>query len=106
MDPLPESSTNQEESDPFGLDALIPNSSKNEKIKVKLDAEVASKIRKEEDEEAKRFLKSQREALILCLEIAAKRYKIPWLALHFFNICFRFITYRHSRIKVILIQDR
>ncbi|KAK1415053.1 hypothetical protein QVD17_30823 [Tagetes erecta] len=78
LDSLPESSANQEESDPFGLDALIPNASKSEKVKVKLDAEATSKFRKEEDEEAKRFLKSRREALILCLEIAAKRYKIPW----------------------------
>ncbi|KAI3819024.1 hypothetical protein L1987_12846 [Smallanthus sonchifolius] len=78
LNPIPESSANQEDSDPFGLDALIPNAPKNEKVKVKLDAEATSKLRKEEDEEAKRFLKSQREALILCLEIAAKRYKIPW----------------------------
>ncbi|XP_024991844.1 uncharacterized protein LOC112525802 isoform X1 [Cynara cardunculus var. scolymus] len=77
---IPESSAKEESSDPFGLDALIPDSStKDEKVKAKLDDEAtASKIRKEEDEEAKRFLKSEREALILCLEIAAKRYKIPW----------------------------
>ncbi|KAL7587065.1 hypothetical protein Lser_V15G35737 [Lactuca serriola] len=77
--PMPESSI-KEESDPFGLDALIPNASKkDEKVKAKLDAEsTASKIRKEEDDEAKRFLKLERAALILCLEIAAKRYKIPW----------------------------
>lgn len=75
MNSIPESSVKEEESDPFGLDALIPNSSKkDEKLKAKFD----SKIRKEEDEEAKGFLKSEREALILCLEIAAKRYKIPW----------------------------
>ncbi|KAI7731838.1 hypothetical protein M8C21_011213 [Ambrosia artemisiifolia] len=78
LNPVPESSTNHDESDPFGLDALIPNSSKNEKAKVKADAEASSKLRKVEDEETKRFLKSQREGLILCLEIAAKRYKIPW----------------------------
>nr|XP_043609036.1 uncharacterized protein LOC122580950 [Erigeron canadensis] len=79
LNPIPESSV-KEESDPFGLDALIPNVlKKGEKVKAKLDAEAtALKIRKEEDEEAKRFLKSEREALILCLEIAAKRYKIPW----------------------------
>ncbi|XP_076930431.1 uncharacterized protein LOC143595248 [Bidens hawaiensis] len=78
LNPIPESSANEDESDPFGLDALIPNASKNEKAKVKLDAEASSNIRKDEDEDAKIFLKSQREALILCLEIAAKRYKIPW----------------------------
>ncbi|XP_076913630.1 uncharacterized protein LOC143572323 [Bidens hawaiensis] len=77
LNPIPESSANEDEADPFGLDALIPNASKNEKAKVKLDAEASSKLKKE-DEDAKRFLKSQREALILCLEIAAKRYKIPW----------------------------
>ncbi|PWA40887.1 hypothetical protein CTI12_AA558640 [Artemisia annua] len=78
INPIPESS-DKEESDPFGLDALIPNApKKDEKVKAKLDADTtASQIRKEEDE-AKRFLKSEREALILCLEIAAKRYKIPW----------------------------
>lgn len=33
---------------------------------------------KEEAEEPKRFIKSQREVLLLCLEIAARRYKVPW----------------------------
>ncbi|KAL4574700.1 hypothetical protein LXL04_021536 [Taraxacum kok-saghyz] len=64
--PTPES---KEESDPFGLDALIPNAPKKDEIRKEED---------EEEEEAKRFLKSEREALILCLEFAAKRYKIPW----------------------------
>ncbi|XAR53574.1 hypothetical protein NMG60_11022186 [Bertholletia excelsa] len=64
------------DTDPFGLDALIPRTSKrDEKSRVK--KEVATKI-KEEEEESKRFLKSLREALILCLEIAARRYKTPW----------------------------
>lgn len=68
----------KEEADPFGLDALIPGSTKkSEKTKGKNGAPV--KTRKEEDEEeTKRFLKSQREALITCLEIAARRYKVPW----------------------------
>lgn len=66
----------KEESDPFGLDALIPSTSKkDEKAKAKKDA--AAKIR-EEEEETKRFLKSQREALIICLEIAAHRYRTLW----------------------------
>ncbi|GKC11351.1 hypothetical protein Tco_1008133 [Tanacetum coccineum] len=79
MNPISDPSV-KEESGPFGLDALIPNApKKDEKVKAKLDAEAtSSKIRKEEDEEAKRYLKSEREALIFCLEIAAKRYKIPW----------------------------
>ncbi|XP_042496975.1 uncharacterized protein LOC122075861 [Macadamia integrifolia] len=34
--------------------------------------------KKADENESKKFLKSQREALILCLEIAARRYKIPW----------------------------
>ncbi|KAF7817782.1 uncharacterized protein G2W53_023237 [Senna tora] len=69
---------NEEEADPFGLDALIPGSTKkSEKTKGKNGGTI--KTRKEEDEEeTKRFLKSQREALISCLEIAARRYKIPW----------------------------
>ncbi|KAJ1409332.1 hypothetical protein SESBI_22844 [Sesbania bispinosa] len=65
------------EADPFGLDALIPESTKkSEKLKAKNEAAV--KIRKEDEEETMRFLKSQREALITCLEIAARRYKTPW----------------------------
>lgn len=68
----------KEESDPFGLDSLIPNTlRKDEMIKGKKDA--SAKIKKqEEEEENKRFLKSKREALILCLETAARRYKLPW----------------------------
>lgn len=66
-----------EEADPFGLDSLIPGSTKKgEKFKGKNDA--AMKIRKEEEEETKRFLQLQRKALITCLEIAARRYKTPW----------------------------
>ncbi|OIW07174.1 hypothetical protein TanjilG_10147 [Lupinus angustifolius] len=65
------------EADPFGLDALIPGSKKkSEKSKAKNESDV--KIRKEDEEETKRFLKSQREALITCLDIAARRYKVPW----------------------------
>ncbi|KAK7269128.1 hypothetical protein RIF29_21844 [Crotalaria pallida] len=65
------------EADPFGLDALMPGSKKkSEKSKAKNEAAV--QIRKEDEEETKRFLKSQREALITCLEIAARRYKVPW----------------------------
>jgi len=66
-----------EEADPFGLDSLIPGSTKKgEKFKGKNDA--AMKIRKEEVEETKQFLQLQRKALITCLEIAARRYKTPW----------------------------
>ncbi|MCL7035418.1 hypothetical protein MKW94_026584 [Papaver nudicaule] len=62
--------------DPFGLDALLPGTSKtDERANIKKDG--AALIKKAE-EESKRFFKSQREALILCLEIAAHRYKLPW----------------------------
>ncbi|KAK3418314.1 uncharacterized protein LOC104415380 [Eucalyptus grandis] len=68
---------NEGELDPFGLDALIPSKAKkDENSKGKKD--MAAKMRKEEEDEHKRFLKSEREALIVCLEIAARRYKTPW----------------------------
>ncbi|KAE9447966.1 hypothetical protein C3L33_20125, partial [Rhododendron williamsianum] len=68
--------SNEDDSDPFGLDALIPSKLKRDE-KMKANKEAATKIC-EEDKETKRFLKSQREAWILCLEIAARRYKTPW----------------------------
>lgn len=68
----------KDDSDPFGLDALIPSMMKKDE-RAKGMKDTAAKVRKEEEEEEnKRFLKSQREALITCLEIAARRYKIPW----------------------------
>eukprot|EP00262_Sarcandra_glabra_P021143 TRINITY_DN8758_c2_g1_i1.p1 TRINITY_DN8758_c2_g1~~TRINITY_DN8758_c2_g1_i1.p1 ORF type:complete len:395 (-),score=84.62 TRINITY_DN8758_c2_g1_i1:37-1221(-) len=67
----------KEESDPFGLDVLFQSTlKKDERVRGKKEAVALSK--KAEEEESKRFLKSQREALILCLEIAARRYKILW----------------------------
>ncbi|GMP68159.1 hypothetical protein CsSME_00027872 [Camellia sinensis var. sinensis] len=66
----------KDDSDPFGLDALIPRTLKKDE-KMKGNKEATTRI-KEEEEETKRFLKSQREALILCLDIAARRYKTPW----------------------------
>ncbi|XVF31041.1 hypothetical protein REPUB_Repub16aG0111300 [Reevesia pubescens] len=75
VDPAEENNNN--ESDPFGLDALIPRPRRNDdRIKGKKD--VAAKSKKEDEEETKRFLKSLREALITCLDIAARRYKTPW----------------------------
>ncbi|WOL13284.1 hypothetical protein Cni_G22053 [Canna indica] len=63
-------------SDPFGLDALLPiNSKKDEKPRVK---DVTALNQKAEGEEFKRFIKAQREVLLLCLEIAARRYRVPW----------------------------
>lgn len=74
-DKSPAAETSKQESDPFGLDALIPSTAKKgEKSKGKKDA--TTKIK--EEEETKRFLRSQREALITCLEIAARRYKTAW----------------------------
>ncbi|KAJ0963604.1 hypothetical protein J5N97_028726 [Dioscorea zingiberensis] len=63
-------------SDPFGLDALLPSMpKKDEKAREKV---VAFLNRQTDEEESKRFVKSKREALLLCLEIAARRYKTPW----------------------------
>ncbi|XP_078182776.1 nucleolar/coiled-body phosphoprotein [Carex rostrata] len=62
--------------DPFGLDDLFANESKkHEKSRAK---EISYLNKKEEEDESKRFLILQREALLKCLEIAAKRYRIPW----------------------------
>ncbi|XP_074311408.1 uncharacterized protein LOC141647203 [Silene latifolia] len=69
-DNSPESTT-KEESDPFGLDALISS-------KPKKDEKAKGNKGKEEAEEMKGLLKLRREALTNCLEIAAKRYKLPW----------------------------
>ncbi|KAH6802402.1 nucleolar/coiled-body phosphoprotein [Perilla frutescens var. frutescens] len=86
----------EEESDPFGLDALISNAPP---IEEKMNG-------KKEDEEKKRFLKLQREALLLCLESAAKRYKTPWcqtaidiLAKHASDNISRFTTRQRDAIE-------
>lgn len=71
QDVISSEGTTEEESDPFGLDALISNKPKKD--------EKGKDNKGKEEEEMMRFLKLQREALINCLEIAAKRYKIPWL---------------------------
>jgi hypothetical protein len=73
--PPNEDNNGVEEADPFGLDSLL-STKKGEKCKAKNDP--AMKIRKEDEEETKRFLQLQRKALITCLEIAARRYKTPW----------------------------
>ncbi|CAA7041146.1 unnamed protein product [Microthlaspi erraticum] len=66
------------ESDPFGLDALIPSSGKKNG-KTKLRKDLATRTTEDTDaKENKRFLRSKREVLITCLEIAARRYKVPW----------------------------
>lgn len=73
------SNSSEESSDPFGLDGLLEHKSKkSEKAREKT---VAALNRKADEDESKRFLKSQREALLKCLEIAARRYRIPWWVL-------------------------
>ncbi|XWS42544.1 hypothetical protein CRYUN_Cryun16bG0023400 [Craigia yunnanensis] len=103
VDPAEEN--NKDESDPFGLEALIPRSGKkDDRTKGKKD--MATKSRKEDDKESKRFLKSQREALITCLDIAARRYKTPWcqtvidiLVKHAFDKVTRFTSRQRNAVE-------
>ncbi|KAI3458738.1 hypothetical protein Pfo_015401 [Paulownia fortunei] len=95
----------EEEPDPFGLDALISNAPKKEE-KPKGEKESLSNSRNDNEQENRRFLKSQREALISCLEIAAKRYKTPWcqtaidiLVKHAFDNIARFTTQQRDAIE-------
>ena len=81
---------NQEVSDPFGLDALLPSASKkDEKSREK---EIALLNRQAEEEESKTFNKSQREALLLCLEIAARRYKVAWSVYDAYRLSFHMVV--------------
>ncbi|KAJ8526315.1 hypothetical protein K7X08_028792 [Anisodus acutangulus] len=97
---------NKEESDPFGLDDLIPSTSKKDD-KSKVKRVTMTKARKgQEEEETKRFLRSQREALISCLEIAANRYKTTWcqtsidiLVKHAFDNVSRFTSRQRDAIE-------
>lgn len=91
--------TRKEECDPFGLDALISSKSKK-------DEKAKAKKGREEEEETKRYLKLQREALINCLEIAAKRYKTPWcqtvidiLVKHAFDNVSRFTSRQRDAVE-------
>ncbi|PUZ78290.1 hypothetical protein GQ55_1G441600 [Panicum hallii var. hallii] len=70
------SGSGEESSDPFGLDDLLAN--KPKKSERAREKEVAALNSKADEDDSKRFLKSQREALLKCLEIAARRYRIPW----------------------------
>ncbi|XP_055831640.1 uncharacterized protein LOC129900648 [Solanum dulcamara] len=99
---------NKEESDPFGLDDLIPSTSKkDDRSKGKrVTPTKARKGQEEEEEETKRFLRSQREALISFLEIAANRYKTPWcqtsidiLVKHAFDNISRFTSRQRDAIE-------
>ncbi|XP_075658808.1 uncharacterized protein LOC142628642 [Castanea sativa] len=92
-----------EESDPFGLDAMLSTVVKKGFMKGKKDATAKINV---EVEENKRFIKSQREALITCLEIAARRYKTPWcqtvidiLVKHAFDNVARFTTRQRDAIE-------
>ncbi|KAJ0237088.1 F7 protein [Hirschfeldia incana] len=87
------------ESDPFGLDAWIPSGvKKNGKTKMtKEDTDALEK---------KKFLRSKREALITCLEIAARRYKVPWcqtvidiLVKHAFENVTRFTSQQRQAVE-------
>ncbi|BAF10458.1 uncharacterized protein [Oryza sativa Japonica Group] len=97
------SNSSEESSDPFGLDGLLEHKSKkSEKAREKT---VAALNRKADEDESKRFLKSQREALLKCLEIAARRYRIPWtqtaidiFAKHAYDNMNRFTTQQRDAI--------
>ncbi|KAJ4785330.1 nucleolar/coiled-body phosphoprotein [Rhynchospora pubera] len=109
---IPESGTStdaKEENvvaDPFGLDNLFANESKkHEKSRGK---EISNLNKKEEEDEQKSFMKSQREALLKCLEIAAKRYRIPWtqtaidiLVKHAFDNVQRFTRQQREAIEML-----
>ncbi|KAF7092150.1 hypothetical protein CFC21_094658 [Triticum aestivum] len=66
------SNSGEESSDPFGLDDLLEHKpKKSEKAAEALN-------RQADEEESRRLLRSRREALLKCLEMAARRYRIPW----------------------------
>lgn len=104
-------SSEKAEFDPFGLDALLPEKSKkDERMKVKKEALALSK---KAEEESKRFLKSQREAILHCLEIAARRYKLAWcqtvvdiLVKHAFDNIDRFTTQQRHAIEKMWVSIR
>ncbi|CAN6895370.1 unnamed protein product [Brassica oleracea] len=87
------------ESDPFGLDAWIPSHVKKNG-KTKMTKEDTDAL------EDKKFLRSKREALITCLEIAARRYKVPWcqtvidiLVKHAFENASRFTSQQRQAVE-------
>ncbi|KAK4775864.1 hypothetical protein SAY87_023825 [Trapa incisa] len=98
-----DSQVNKEESDPFGLNNLISDATKSDNPKGR---KYVNKIRKEEEEENRKFLKSKREALVNCLEIASRRYKIAWcqtvidiLVKHAFDNVSRFTSKQREAIQ-------
>lgn len=102
-----QSESDKQALDPFGLDALLPPAGKkDEKPRGKEAAALNKKV--EEEVEYKRFIKAQREGLLLCLEIAARRYKIPWcqtaidiLAKHAFDHINRFTMRQREAIGML-----
>ncbi|KAK3155678.1 hypothetical protein QOZ80_2BG0206210 [Eleusine coracana subsp. coracana] len=99
-------SREEESSDPFGLDDLLDHKpKKSEKAREKT---VAALNRKADEEESKRFLKSRREALLKCLEIAARRYRLPWtqttidiFAKHAYDNVNRFTKHQRDAIEML-----
>ncbi|KAF9608121.1 hypothetical protein IFM89_006048 [Coptis chinensis] len=98
-------SNEKAELDPFGLDALLSGTSKKDERSIE-KKESFGLSRKAEEEESKRFLRSKREALILCLDITARRYRIPWcqtvidiLVKHAFDNIDRFTTQQRCAIE-------
>jgi hypothetical protein len=60
------------------LDDLLAHEPKRSERAREKGAAALNRKAEEEEEESRRFLKSRREALLRCLEIAARRYRIPW----------------------------
>ncbi|KAG6519262.1 uncharacterized protein LOC121967429 isoform X1 [Zingiber officinale] len=97
--------TDNNASDPFGLDSLLPSKSKKDEQPKTKDALSLSR-KASDDGEHKRFIKSQREVLLLCLDTAARRYKVPWcqtvidiLVKHAFDNIDRFTSQQRDAIE-------
>ncbi|VAI63232.1 unnamed protein product [Triticum turgidum subsp. durum] len=73
--PAAASNSGEESSDPFGLDNLLEHKPKKSE---KSQDKGAGALSRKADEESRRLLRSRREALLKCLETAARRYRIPW----------------------------
>eukprot|EP01018_Ginkgo_biloba_P034681 Gb_28620 [translate_table: standard] len=96
--------TQELETDPFGLDALLPKTSKKDERARKKREEAASSKKVQGDSE--RFLRAHREVLMECLEIAASRYRVPWaqtiidiLVKHAFDNISRFSAQQRDAIE-------
>ncbi|CAM6036150.1 unnamed protein product [Sphagnum compactum] len=97
-------SNTQEESDPFGLNALLPKvSKKEERARRKLEEEATSK---KAQEEARGLLREQREAVLNCLKLAADHYKVQWaqtiidiLVKHAYDNALKFTSVQRNAIE-------